>query len=329
MADQTPITFRNRDGLQLFGVLHRPTGPSVRNLAVILLSPGVKMRVGPQRLYLELTRTLVDLGLPVFRFDFAGLGDSEGTLTEDLLKDVYNHIEVGRFVNDSIDAVDWVETHLGITRVIVSGLCGGAITGLLAASRDPRMVGLLALGITPVLASRCAKPALYMTVGELELMRRGYLEKVSNPKAWLRFLTLQSDYRVIWRALLRPWQKKGAAPAVQPPPEDDNANPLFPPAFFKMLATMRPMLLVFGGTDRLRWEFEEKFEARHREGLAAHRTAYQTHVIADANHTLSFRVWQQELFDVAVDWLRRNFAEDLASVQSSGPVGAVRSQAAS
>jgi uncharacterized protein len=306
----TPVTFRNRKGLQLFGVLHTPASAWPGKLTVLLLSPGVKMRVGPQRLYLQMTARLLELGLSVLRFDFHGLGDSEGTLHEEQLRDVYNHIEVGRFVDDTVDAMDWMQQTYGCERFLLSGLCGGAITGLLTGERDSRVAGLLALGITPVLASRAADASLYMTVGQLEMQQRMYLGKLLSPQAWFRLVTLQSDNRLI-RRMLAHWGRqllgRSQEPPAVPPAENDNANPLFPPAFFKMLSTRRPMLLVFGGSDRLHWEYEEKFVSRHRERLAAMPALAEVHVVEHANHVLSLREWQDEMLDVVTRWLRNHF----------------------
>jgi hypothetical protein len=310
MAQQSPVVFTNRKGLRLMGVLHVPDGPRAHDLGIILLSPGVKMRVGPQRLYRRMTDHFVSLGVPVLRFDFYGLGDSEGTLPEELLKDVYNHIEVGRFVDDSVDAMNWMAEQCGTRRFILSGLCGGAITGLLVGERDERVAGLLALGITPLLASRSADPSLYMTAGQLEDISRSYFQKLRDPLAWQRLLSFKSDYKLIWRSVFKPIRSPKPAQADGPPPEYDNASPLFPPAFFKMLSSKRPMLLVFGGSDRLQWEFEEKFIARHSARLSeAPQGAYQVHVIEQANHVLSFDHWQREMLDVSTRWLEAHFGE--------------------
>ena len=314
---QTPVSFTNRQGIRLFGILHSPARGTGTGLGAILLSPGVKMRVGPQRLYLRLTKLLVGLGVPVLRFDFYGLGDSEGTLEEDLLRDVYNHIEVGRFVDDTLDAMGWMQREVGCSRFVLSGLCGGAITGLLAGGRDQRVAGLLALGITPVLASRSANPSLYMTSGQLNQIGLSYLQKLWSPKSWLRLLTFRSDYRLLWRAVGRRLWKQPAPPAV--PPKDDNANPLFPPAFFAMATSKRPMLLVFGGADRLEFEFEERFVARHREQLASVPDSYRLHSIANANHVLSFEQWQQEMIDVSAGWLEQHFPHDILHQESPEP----------
>lgn len=307
-TSRTAVVFPNRQGLRLFGILHVPEGETRTDVAVILLSPGVKMRVGPERLYCTLTERLVSLGLSVLRFDFYGLGDSEGEVTEELLKDVYNHIEVGRFVDDTVDSMDWMAKTCGAQRFVLAGLCGGAITGLLTAKVDARVAGLLALAITPVLASRSADPSLYITSGQLADMRRTYFSKILNPRAWLRLLSLKSDYRVILRALLQPFKPAPTAPTASSA-EPDNANPLFPPAVFSMLESRRPMLLIFGSSDRLRWEYEEKFVARHRAQLEAGSPYVEVHTITDANHVLSFEPWQREMLDTSEAWLRHWFTQ--------------------
>jgi hypothetical protein len=328
MPSQQPVVFRNRAGLRLFGILHTPDSPVPGAPALLLLSPGVKMRVGPERLYRRMAAQFVEAGLTVLRFDFHGLGDSEGVLQEELLRDVYNHIEVGRFVDDTVDAMNWLEQETGIRQFILSGLCGGAITGLLTGQREARVVGLLALGITPVLASRSADPSLYMTRQQLDTIGQTYLSKLTNPRAWLRMLTLQSDYRLLWRAFVR--RRQPPAPPVPaasadtasagPAPDADNASPLFPPAFFEMLRRRHPMLLVFGGADRLHFEFEEKFLARHGERLKSLPATYDVHVIERANHVLSSDAWQREMLDVSHHWLDRHFlrrAPAAALAQSS------------
>jgi uncharacterized protein len=304
-----PVVFVNRRGLRLFGILHLPSAESTAGVGVILLSPGVKMRVGPQGLYRRMADLFLSLGLPVLRFDYHGIGDSEGDLPEEFLKDVYNHVEIGRFVDDTLDAMNFLQERTGTRRFVLSGLCGGAMTGLLAASRDDRVAGLVGLGITPLVSSRAADPSVYFSAGHLEHLRKGYFKKLLSPSAWVRFLSLKSDHKVIWRSLMAPL-KRVSAPgqaAEGAPAAPDNTNPLFPPAFFTMLSANRPMLLVFGGSDRLRWEFEEKFVARHKDRLAPLSAGYDLRVIDHANHVLTFTEWQRELLQLAEAWMRRHF----------------------
>ena len=98
-----------------------------------------------------------------------------------------------------------------------------------------------------------------------------------------------------------------ATAAAAPAPDADNASPLFPPAFFEMLRRQHPMLLVFGGADRLHFEFEEKFLARHGDRLKSLPATYDVHVIERANHVLSSDAWQREMLEVSHHWLDRHF----------------------
>jgi hypothetical protein len=127
-------------------------------------------------------------------------------------------------------------------------------------------------------------------------------------------MTFQTDNRLI-RRMIGHWLRKaigGTRDSTPVPQVDDNANPLFPPAFFKMLATRRPMLLVFGGSDRLHWEYDEKFVSRHRERLAAMPPLAEVHVVELANHVLSLPEWQDEMLEVATRWMKRHFLTDPA-----------------
>ena len=67
------------------------------------------------------------------------------------------------------------------------------------------------------------------------------------------------------------------------------------------------MLLLFGGSDRLHFEFEEKFASRYADRLSTLSNRYHIHVIPQANHVYTFDVWQREVVDRASDWLDARF----------------------
>jgi pimeloyl-ACP methyl ester carboxylesterase len=310
MIEVTPVAFRNRNGHALFGILHLPESDRRRSVAILLLSPGVKMRVAPHRLYNKLAVRMAALGFPVFRYDFYGLGDSEGEIEERVLVQVYNSIQSGRFVDDTIDAMEYLRREWGLTRFIASGLCGGAISGLLAGERDERIEALLALGIPASFEGTEEHYDEYLTRGQLESLSHGYVRKLLQPKALLRFFTFRSSYRVIWRSFRSRWAARRAADTVAPPTDPKalgNYNPRFGRAFFAMLETSRPMLLIFSGADRWRWEFEEKFEQPNQARLAPYRELYETHTIPDANHILSTDEWLGAAWNHARAWLSARY----------------------
>ncbi len=310
-VDVKAVTFANRDGKKLFGTLHVPISLEQDRPLIVLLSPGVKMRVGPHRLYNRMTDHFNALGFAVFKFDFVGLGDSEGELDRDLLAEVYNDIETGAFVNDSIDALDWLEKTYQYASFVLGGLCGGAITALLTAQADDRAKGILSLGMTTTLAMGARERSKHASQGELAALRRGYLKRALNIESWMRLLSLQSDFGTIFRSFKQAIVKKKVA--AQPMnPEDSNSqsnsNPLFAPAFFGVARSQRPILLIFSGSDRLYWEFEEKFAQPYANQLAEVSNGYELHVIEGANHVFSFREWEQAMLQVAESWLTSSFA---------------------
>lgn len=313
MKPARPVLFDNADGLRLHGMMHEPEASRRKPVGILLLSPGVKMRVAPHRLYNRMAEHFAGLGYPVLRFDFHGLGDAEGEVPEKLLADLYGSVQIGRYVGDTRAAMEWMRREFGLERFIAAGLCGGAITGLLAARKDPRIVGLLGLGIPVILDSAQADKSRFLTQGQMDRLQRGYFSKLLDPQSWFRLLTFQSDYRVIWRILRR----RFAGPAPDVPEsggdaghkeEDDNTNPLFAPAFFDMVDSGRQILFIFSGSDRLDWEYEEKFARRHAERLAGAKDCYEVTTIPEANHILSMPEWQQSMLRLCDDWLARHFA---------------------
>ena len=312
---ECPVTFKNRDGLQLFGIVHEPAPDRRTDLAVVLLSPGVKSRVAPHRLYNKMAAVFVERGYWVLRFDFYGLGDSEGVVGEQYLADLYASIQVGRYVGDTSAAIEWMRDAYGVRRFILGGLCGGAITGVLAAPSRDDVVGILALGLPVILDGPNVDKYRYMTAGQLGQMRKAYLRKLAAWRAWFRLLTLRSDFRLLAKAI---GSGGGRTSKANDSSEQtaDNTNTLFPPAFLSLLSKARPVLLLFSEMDRLWWEFEEKFLTRYQATVERHKDLIEIGVIAGANHVLTFESWQADMLARSCSWLERNFP---VALESKGP----------
>ena len=308
-----PVSFPNRQGLTLHGMLHEPDAASARGVCILLLSPGIKGRVGPHRLYLKLAEPFVAAGFHVLRFDYYGLGDSAGKLGERVMADMYNSIQGGRYVEDTIAAMDWMAAHHGVSRFVGSGLCGGSISALLTAQVDARVESLLGIGLPSTLEGGAENFDRFLTRGQLREEGRTYMRKILDPQSWGRFLSGKSGYRLIGRALrelLLPSKPPAPPPVAVAAATNavvDNFNPLFAPAFLSMLKARRPILLTFSSGDRHRFNFGEKFEERHASAIAAIGHEYQLQLIDGANHVLSDPRWIDELLQVALPWLDRHY----------------------
>ncbi len=107
---------------------------------VLILNSGVIRKVGPARLSVVTARRLAEAGFDVFRFDFAGVGDSPARSDGQSLGD--------GVVLDVQETMDYLEKTFGYRQFVVVGLCSGADNGMRAAEVDDRIVGLAMLDPT-------------------------------------------------------------------------------------------------------------------------------------------------------------------------------------
>lgn len=178
----------------LTGVLTRPAGGRASDLpGVVLLSPGLLHRVGPNRLYVKLARALAAEGYHVLRFDFSGQGDSPP-------RGDHLPIEQGA-VAETGAALAQLAALSGCARFLLIGHCSGAIFSLLTAFADPRVIGVVA--ISPeggdqqwVEFDRRQKEARYYA----NYYGQGALGDAGR---WRRLLTGKAHYGSIIRNVLR------------------------------------------------------------------------------------------------------------------------------
>jgi pimeloyl-ACP methyl ester carboxylesterase len=314
-----PVTFPNRDGLTLFGIVHEPLDYKGNDTGVIILSPGVKGRVAPHRLYIKMARLFADMGYATLRFDFYGLGDSEGTVDEKYLADFYQSVQLGRYTEDTIAAMDWMEKNYGFRKFILAGLCGGAITGLHTGAKDHRVVSLIALGLPVVLDGLTIDRRQFLTKAEMAHSRWNYMKRLLSFSSWVRFLSLKSDYSLLLRSFLKPKRSEKTVQIDALRAEtlaidlqrnsirfvaNDNFNP-FIPELFESFIVSRKILLVFSEADRLFWEFEEKYAVRYKKTIKRYQKNLEVHVVSHANHIFSFIEWQEDMFEIVSKWLTK------------------------
>lgn len=303
--EMIPVKFPNQNGQQLFGILHIPEKIKYSDTAIIILSPGVKGRVAPHRLYLKMAECFSQLGFMTLRFDFYGLGDSEGEINEEYLADLYCSIQVGRYIKDTLAAVDWLCKEKGINKVILSGLCGGAITGLHAGIKDDRIIALHGLGIPVILDSSNMDKYQFITDGQLSNLRQGYIKKLFDPTSWLRLLTMKSDFKLLIKSILKPVSKKSSVVNGKKQNSNnskDNFNHYFP-KLFHQFAKQNKIMLIFSETDRLYWEFEEKYLNNYNSEYTSISKNVTLEVVSEANHIFTFKEWQQEMLALSEGWL--------------------------
>ena len=133
------------------------------------------------KLLFRVAKVFQALGFAVLRFNFRGVGRSEGTHDD------------GKGEQDDVRAaLDWLERELPGRPIVSGGFSFGSVMGLRVGGRDPRVAALLALGLPVDVLPRTrfvesnTKPKLFIQ-GELDRFGNSeaiarLLERVPEPK---------------------------------------------------------------------------------------------------------------------------------------------------
>jgi alpha-beta hydrolase superfamily lysophospholipase len=189
---RTLLTWRIHDE-DLVGTCHAPAleqpASSWRSydVGVLLLNAGPAPRAGNSDLSVHVADRLALRGIPVFRFDFAGLGDSSGPTPHD--KEAYwREVLDGRNDQATLALVRRIRREFNVSRLIVGGLCAAAVPALRTADRITKEVaGVILL-----------EPALHLTIPRVLVTpdatlvvapQRTKLQRALSVHEWLLFLT--------------------------------------------------------------------------------------------------------------------------------------------
>ena len=307
MTMERAISFPYK-GERLFGILHEPESGATRpSLGFVFPHSGARGRLGCTFHYPFFARALARQGYPVLRWDPPGLGDSAGAIETGPTKDLYRSIQSGRYVGDTLVAIEELRRLASPQRIVLFGVCGGAITALESAAVADDVAGAAILSIPVMLdsAEQNLTERLPPEYARKHLMAL-YARKLLSPRAWWRFVTRQSDMDVIkpyfnaaLRSTRRPQEATSAAPAgVQ-------SNPHFFEAARAVIKRKRRAIVIFGEGDRFRWEFEREFRNVDWRQNPAYDALWELHLLKDCNHMLTMREWQEQAMQLVLQWLPR------------------------
>jgi exosortase A-associated hydrolase 1 len=117
---------------------------------------------------LQLSRYLANQGIASLRFDYRGMGDSEGH--KQSFDDICADLKV---------ACDALVDQDGIKEIIIWGLCDAASAAMIYAHKDPRISGLILLN--PWLRSEQA-------MGK-SMLKHYYVKRLLSKEFWLKLLS--------------------------------------------------------------------------------------------------------------------------------------------
>ncbi len=327
-AMEQPVTFPNKDGYTLFGMMYLPDAATARGVGIIICVNAVKYRLGTFRLHVLLARRLVALGFHVFTFDPTGIGDSEGVFQFKSLSGHYFDIQNGKYSNDLRSACDYFTQQCALESVLLLGLCGGAISVLMEATSDERVKGLILLNI-PVLtedlksSDRESGAAKITSREEASRILFNKILKLVNLDFWKRFLLLRVDFQEETRLVIKSMTvlgRKAAALVLRAiagshstvdikNPVSDNPlfNMHFQKSFFSAMSSGKSVLFVFAALDPWTWIFKSEFQDCVLGPGNPFAKECQVSLIPDANHIFSATESRVQLERVVVSWLEDRY----------------------
>lgn len=155
------------EGDGLLGILHAPDGPA-QAPGVLIIVGGPQYRVGSHRQFTLLARGLAARGHAVMRFDYRGMGDSDG--------EPRNFEELDADIHSAID--EFLGQVPGLGAVVLWGLCDGASAALLAADH-PAVKGLVLVN-----------PWVHTERGQAQaVMRHYYFQRLLQRSFWQKVLS--------------------------------------------------------------------------------------------------------------------------------------------
>ncbi len=132
---ETPLTVRI-GSRRLVGVLAEPASGTRAQACAVLLNAGAQRRIGPNRMWVELSRRWAAAGVPTVRLDVKGVGDSDGESGPRPDAAFFT----ADFVPEVLRALDGLEARGLPPRFVLAGMCSGAYYSLHAALEDERVL---------------------------------------------------------------------------------------------------------------------------------------------------------------------------------------------
>jgi len=277
--DERAVSFPCGDDW-LIGIVSLPPRPRPAVRGVVIVVGGPQVRTGSHRQFTLLARALAAAGTPVLRFDYRGMGDSDGAQRG------FDTVDA-----DLRAAIDCFQREVpGLQDVVLWGLCDGAAASALYAPQDARVRGLVLLN-----------PWVRTEEGQARAtLKHYYRDRLLDPALWKKIaqgrfnpLHAAKSFAGVARRALLPASDQPAPECGQALPERLHAS---------LQRFNGRVLVLLSGADLTAQEFSVVAEAPHWRSLMDD-SRFTQHTLARADHTFSRRAWHEQMTAWTVEWV--------------------------
>jgi len=283
---EIPLVF-DCEGSTLVGMVHLPAEIRTRGMLSVVAG-GPQYRGGVCRMQLQMARELAAQGTPVMRFDYRGLGDSEGAFRG--FRDIEPDLRAA--LQAFVGAVP------GLKEVVLWGGCDAATAIVINAWKFPQVTGI-ALG-NPWVHSQA-------TAATVEMQHYG--QRWKDPSFWWKVLRLQYNplpaLRTIVSTLAARAGLGGGPRSSMKGKADDTSAPYLDRMLHGMSHFKGDLLLLMSGRSLFSREFDVLVQDNPawQSALKSPRDRAR-HDIPDADQTFSTTAARAEVTEATGRWLR-------------------------
>lgn len=286
---ETPHLFG--ENAAMFGVLSRPRAEGSCEVAAIVLNSGLLHRIGPYRLFVLLSRRLVEAGLPVMRIDQSGKGDSArrtGLSFEESLR------------KDLEETVEFLRQEIGAQQFIIVGLCSGADDGLYLASSYPQVTGAILLEPAALRTRR-----FYWRSFSPRMLRGGLWA------AWGGHIRRTAHMRIMAALGREPSESTSRAGWIREYAGEDSSRQKYE----SIISRHGKLLCVF--TSAARWYYNYKGQLKDCLNLDAGSRQVSEIYLPEAKHTYPLAEHREQLIEAICTWVKNEFSTQLFARSTS------------
>jgi len=271
---------------RLMGIVTQPERPSATG--VLILTGGPQYRAGSHRQFTLLSRSLAEQGIASMRFDYRGMGDSEGDARSFEMLDADIHAATDAFL----------EHTPGVRHLTLWGLCDAASSALYYAHTDARVNGLILLN-----------PWVHSEAGHARArLKHYYLARLTQASFWKKLFS----GNIALRQSVDDLSLSARHAAFTPTP--DHATPADPrhggrgyvDRMLEGLQAFRgPVLVLLSSNDLVAQEFLALSQNNKHWKKTCLSRRISMDIIPQANHTFSSQSWRDQVTSLTLQWLSK------------------------
>lgn len=275
------------DGDRLIGIIAHPERPI--ETGVVIIVGGPQYRAGSHRQFTLLARQLAEQGIASIRFDYRGMGDSEGNMR--------NFEAIDADIKAAIDTV--MAQVPGIKKIALWGLCDAASAALYYGHTDPRVKGLILLN-----------PWVHTEAGAARAqLKHYYLARLLNKAFWSKLLSGKVRIGETIGDLSKSTQRVSTDNAACPAPTGDprHGSPGYIDRMLEGLKRFQSeVFFILSGNDLTAQEFIALTQKDKNWKQRCHSPTTSIDLLDKANHTFSSQALRDQVATRSAQWVNLN-----------------------